>query len=29
VNQFIDITKMDGRLQSLAKKHQLDGSVAP
>ena len=29
VNQFIDITKMDGRLQSIAKKHQLDGSLAP
>lgn len=29
VNQFIDITKMDGRLHSIAKKYQLDGNVAP
>jgi ABC-type amino acid transport substrate-binding protein len=29
VNQFIDITKIDGRLAALAKKYQLDGNVAP
>lgn len=29
VNQFIDITKMDGRLAAIAKKYQLDRSVAP
>ncbi|WP_020203762.1 MULTISPECIES: ABC transporter substrate-binding protein [Cupriavidus] len=29
VNQFIDITKMDGRLAAIARKYQLDGNVAP
>ncbi len=29
VNQFLDIIKLDGRLTEIAKKHQLDGSLAP
>ena len=29
INTFIDITKLDGRLGAIAKKYQLDGSVAP
>jgi ABC-type amino acid transport substrate-binding protein len=29
VNQFVDTIKLDGRLAAIAKKHQLDRSVAP
>jgi len=29
VNLFIDTIKLDGRLATIAKKHKLDGSIAP
>lgn len=29
VNLFIDTIKLDGRLETIAKKHKLDGSIAP
>jgi cyclohexadienyl dehydratase len=29
VNTFVDVTKLDGRLATIAKKYQLDGALAP